>query len=129
MWKEKTSGRAAPATVFCVLMAIVVIVTTILFCRFIYLSLFAKDMLNGAWTYDGVTTYAFDGKGNGSLILDSASYPFTYVLDESTISIVFENEAVSDIEYAVEVVNDTLLLTTTNTQESCLTFTKVEAGD
>ena len=37
-----------------------------------------SDPLTGTWDYDSNTTYQFDGKGSGEMLLTSATYDFSY---------------------------------------------------
>lgn len=124
--RKKPVLRREIAVVLCILFLLVVITSMVLLARYLYISLFAKDELQGTWTYDNVTSYAFDGKGEGSLIVDSASYPFTYRLEEDTLSIVFENSAAENATYIYEIQEDVLMLTPENTDGAgSLSFTRV----
>ena len=69
------------------------------------------DILKGQWSIDTVTSYSFDGRGNGSLILPEKEYAFRYELEGDSLSIDFENEAARDFQYTCILEGDTLTLT------------------
>lgn len=71
-----------------------------------------KDELNGVWCYDEVTSYEFDGNGDGALVLPSAQYAFRYEIDETHVSIDFEDDAANDASYDFLVESDVLTLKT-----------------
>lgn len=70
-----------------------------------------SDPLTGTWDYDGDTTYQFDGKGSGAMILTSATYDFSYQVKGDQLFIDFSNEAARDCAYTFSVNDNTLTLT------------------
>ena len=61
-----------------------------------------SDPLTGTWEYDSNTTYQFDGKGSGTMILTSATYDFSYQVKDDQLFIDFSNEAARDWQLAGE---------------------------
>ena len=72
---------------------------------------FGSDPLTGTWDYDSNTTYQFDGKGSGAMILTSATYDFSYQVKGNQLFIDFSNEAARDCTYTFSVNDNTLTLT------------------
>ena len=70
----------------------------------------SADALAGTWDFDGTTTYSFDGKGSGAMVLPSISYDFTYKIDGNTLVIDYINESVHDSTYEFTASGDTLTL-------------------
>lgn len=91
----------------------VIIVFSLLIVTFISLNLShgKADALKGMWSYDAVTVYNFDGKGNGELILPGAQYAFKYTLQDNTLHIDFEDDKVRDTEYTFSIEEEDLTLT------------------
>ena len=92
---------------------VVIIVFSLLIVTFISLNLShgKADALKGMWSYDAVTVYNFDGKGNGELILPSAQYTFTYSLKNDALHIDFADEKVRDTVYTFSIEKEDLTLT------------------
>lgn len=72
---------------------------------------FGSDPLTGTWDYDSNTTYQFDGKESGAMILTSATYDFSYQVKGNQLFIDFSNEAARDCTYTFSVNDNTLTLT------------------
>ena len=70
-----------------------------------------SDPLTGTWDYDSNTTYQFDGKGSGAMLLTSATYDFSYQVKDDQLFIDFSNEAARDCTYTFSVNDNTLTLT------------------
>lgn len=79
-----------------------------------------SDKLKGLWKLDVITSYEFDGKGEGRLIV-SGDFVFTYTIDGDKVSIDFKNSAARDITYTFKVEGDTLTLTEEYGKEFVLT--------
>ena len=45
----------------------------------------ATDALAGTWDLDSNTTYEFDGKGSGEMLLTLADYDFTYEIKDNQL--------------------------------------------
>ena len=70
----------------------------------------ATDALAGTWDLDSNTTYEFDGKGSGAMLLTLADYDFTYEIKDNQLYIDFVNESAHDATYEFSVKGDTLIL-------------------
>lgn len=70
----------------------------------------ATDALAGTWDLDSNTTYEFDGKGSGAMLLTIADYDFTYEIKDNQLYIDFVNESAHDATYEFSVKGDTLIL-------------------
>ena len=70
----------------------------------------ATDALAGTWDLDSNTTYEFDGKGSGEMLLTLADYDFTYEIKDNQLYIDFVNESAHDATYEFSVKGDTLIL-------------------
>ena len=70
----------------------------------------ATDALAGTWDLDSNTTYEFDGKGSGEMLLTLADYDFTYEIKDNQLYIDFVNESAHDATYEFSVKGDTLTL-------------------
>lgn len=68
------------------------------------------DVLSGTWVYDQYTKYQFDGYGKGCMCLDNAHYEYSYEIEDNTLSMDFENEAVHDCSYTFSVKDNTLTI-------------------
>ena len=68
------------------------------------------DALAGKWDFDGTTSYEFDGKGVGTMVLPSVSYDFKYEINGNELYIDFINESVHDSTYSFTVQTNTLTL-------------------
>lgn len=86
-------------------------VVILLFAVFISVMLSRGDALKGTWDLDGITAYQFDGKGKGSLNLPDSSYPFSYEITGSDVSIDFESDEARDMTYSFFAEKDKLTLT------------------
>lgn len=72
--------------------------------------LLEKDPLEGLWVCDEVTSYQFDGKGNGELILPGKAHPFEYTLEKENVTLRFEEE-ISEAVYQWKMEGETLIFT------------------
>ena len=70
-----------------------------------------SDPLSGTWDNNSSTIYQFDGKGNGAMLLTSATYDFSYQVKGDQLVIDFSNEAARDCTYTFSVNDNTLTLT------------------
>lgn len=70
----------------------------------------AINALAGTWDLDSNTTYEFDGKGSGAMLLTLADYDFTYEIKDNQLYIDFVNESAHDATYEFSVKGDTLIL-------------------
>lgn len=68
------------------------------------------DRFNGNWSVDGITSFEFDGKGNGILKVPTDEYKFTYILDKDQIYIYYESEEATDATYKYSFQDDKLNL-------------------
>lgn len=69
------------------------------------------DVLKGTWSIDGITSFWFDGRGEGTMILPSSEYSFHYEIDGTMLQIDFEDEYTTDAVYEFQIEKETLLLT------------------
>lgn len=63
----------------------------------------------GFWTIDGVTSYRFDGKGNGALVLPTKEYEFSYKKKDGRIYIDFIDDAAKDTAFKYTFKNGALV--------------------
>ena len=74
--KEKAAEKKATQVDFllyvvcCTIVLVLLIVLLVKGCS-------GSDPLTGTWDYDSNTTYQFDGKGSGEMLLTSATYDFS----------------------------------------------------
>ncbi len=82
-----------------IVISMLILLTTIIVSMLVSYNLSTKSYkhLKGLWDYDTVTMYEFDEKGNGTLVLPTKKYNFTYTADEDTITIDFEDEKAYEI--------------------------------
>ena len=69
-----------------------------------------KDPLAGTWHIDDVTSYRFNGRGKGALVLPNSEYEFTYEVEGNSLYIDFANEGAKDAEYVFQVSGGILTL-------------------
>lgn len=81
---------------------------------------FKSDKLEGTWHYDSVTSYQFDGKGGGKLILPEKEYPFSYKVSKDEVSIDFESEAARDCSYVFSTKGNQLTLASGREEDSVI---------
>ena len=117
--KPQTGGRRAAhgkkrERLAIALAAIAIVV--ILVVGFLLIKSLRKDELFGTWSYDSITVYYFDGKGNGELQLPLGNYEFRYQITDGTVSVDFVSEAAKDAQYAYEVQGNVLTLIGSNGQ-------------
>lgn len=109
--QEKTQGRRRrkkQSPVKHVVLAVLLILAAVLL---VLRGCTGGDVLKGQWSIDTVTSYSFDGRGGGALILPEKEYAFRYVLEGDDLSIDFENESARDFRYTCKLEGDTLTLT------------------
>ena len=68
------------------------------------------DEFNGNWSIDDVTSFEFDGKGNGILKVPTDEYKFTYKIDKNQIYMNYESEEATDASYEYSFQEDKLNL-------------------
>lgn len=88
----------------------IVIITVVCAAIGYYLLSDRYDDLRGTWTVDSITSFWFDGRGEGGMLLPSSEYMFHYEINEDIISIDFEDEGATDVVYEFQVEKDTLRL-------------------
>lgn len=73
---------------------------------------FKDDELVGTWVFDEATTFRFDGKGEGEMILPNKTYSFQYEMntEEKKVSIDFQDEKAEDYIYSYVVDEEYLTL-------------------
>lgn len=69
-----------------------------------------SDQLQGRWDLDGTTIYAFDGKGGGAMEVTGSKYEFHYQIQDTTVSIDFDQPQALDRTYTFNVHENTLTL-------------------
>lgn len=69
-----------------------------------------SDQLQGKWDLDGTTIYAFDGKGGGAMEVTGSKYEFHYQIQDTTVSIDFDQPQALDRTYTFNVHENTLTL-------------------
>lgn len=85
--------------------------------------------LLGSWKLDAATVYVFEKDGKGSMNLPLSQNPFTYTIEENTVSIDFEDESMTDRVYTFLVDGDVMILTFQSlgsAEDVSYTFTRVE---
>lgn len=70
-----------------------------------------KDVLAGVWDVDGITTYEFDGKGSGAMVLPSLCFDFNYTINGDELVIDFTSDELYDRTYIISVKDDILTMT------------------
>lgn len=85
----------------------ILLLLVVLLCR----SCLNKDQLEGLWSIDEITSYHFNGKGRGELILPENSYAFSYKIQDNQLKVDFKSEAARDFQYAFTVEGNRLTLT------------------
>ena len=60
----------------------------------------ATDALAGTWDLDSNTTYEFDGKGSGAMLLTLADYDFTYEIWAISLNV---NTAATDVSALLQI--------------------------
>ena len=66
--------------------------------------------ISGSWTIDGVTSYRFEEDGTGALILPEHEYLFEYSLEETELTLEFENSRISQAVFTITQEEDTITL-------------------
>lgn len=75
------------------------------------LSVFRRDGLQGIWRYDETTSYQFDGKERGMLMVSDAQYSFRYFTGDGRLKLDFEDEKIGSAEYDFFIEEENLTLT------------------
>lgn len=86
--------------------AIAVLIAMVLIIK----SLFSPDELKGTWSLDEATSYQFDGKENGAMLVSESEYKFTYDIKRKNLLIDYESDILVDGEYEFKVKKDVLIL-------------------
>lgn len=102
--KKRKQYRWIAILVAAIMVIFLAVLLIVIFCGL------GRDVLNGIWNLDDITVYQFDGKGNGSLNLPDNTYPFTYEINDNSLSIDFESKAARDITYTFTVREEKLVL-------------------
>ena len=68
------------------------------------------DEFKGIWFVDSITSFEFDGKGNGILKVPTDEYKFTYKIDKNQIYMNYEREEATDASYEYSFQEDKLNL-------------------
>lgn len=68
------------------------------------------DEFKGIWFVDSITSFEFDGKGNGILKVPTDEYKFTYKIDKNQIYMNYESEEATDASYEYSFQEDKLNL-------------------
>lgn len=105
--RKRRQRRKQHRLILCAAALLVLILLIVVFVK----GCSGSDQLTGTWDYDGNTTYQFDGKGSGAMLLTSATYDFSYQVKDAQLFIDFSNEAVRDCTYTFSVNDNTLTLT------------------
>ena len=105
--RKRRQRRKQRRLILCAAAMLVLVLLIILFVK----GCSGSDPLTGIWDYDSNTTYQFDGKGSGAMILTSATYDFSYQVKDDQLFIDFSNEAARDCTYTFSVNDNTLTLT------------------
>lgn len=69
------------------------------------------DKLQGVWALDDATSYEFDGKEKGAMMVSGSEYKFTYDITGKKLVIDYERDILVDGEYEFKVKKDVLTLT------------------
>lgn len=101
--RKKQKRRKKRVVLIVIAFVIVLIFTSVL------LITGRKDKLCGAWTFAD-STYAFDGKGRGSMDITAAKYSYTYKIKKDRLIIDFKEENIHDCTYGFSIDGNTLTL-------------------
>lgn len=77
--------------------------------------------LKGTWVLDQETSYIFDGKGRGVMLIDNEPHTFTYSAQGGVLGIDMDADDAADYEYNYTFAGNTLTLTR---DDNTLTLTK-----
>ena len=106
---NKRRKKANTAKILVILLLIIIVAIL-----FVIINISNKDIICGIWKYDDVTSYEFDGKGRGKLLLQTTDYEFKYNIVDNIIYIDFIDSNAKDSAYKFEIVNNNLFFTGTN---------------
>lgn len=66
--------------------------------------------LKGTWAYDETASMQFTGKSRGVITLADSEYPFTYSVEENTLTLSFDNAYIAGASYSFTAGDNTLTL-------------------
>ena len=107
--KQKTAGKSGDNKRFFLLVALLLLAAVVGF-GVGYVASHSNPNPRGTWVLDEVTAYRFDKDGTGALVLPDKEYPFRYRADDGTLTLDFEDEAVTDAVYQYRRERDRLIL-------------------
>ena len=70
----------------------------------------STNILEGTFIYNENVKYEFNSNSKGAMYDNETKYQYTYSIEENTLKMDFENEAVHDATYTFNIENDTLTL-------------------
>ena len=106
--RKKRARRQRQIAILCLTIAAVVVFIAMII--FIKKSL-GPDELKGTWALDESTSYQFDGKENGTMLISGTEYDFNYDIKKDQLFIDYESDILVDGEYTFKVKKDVLTLT------------------
>ena len=104
--RKRAKRRKAIAISIFTVAAVVVVIVMVLKIK----SLFGPDKLKGTWSLDEATSYQFDGKENGAMLVSGSEYKFTYDIKGKKLMIDYESDILVDGEYQFKVKKEVLTL-------------------
>ena len=104
--RKRAKRRKMIAISIFTVVAVAVLIAMVLMIK----SLFSPDELKGTWSLDEATSYQFDGKENGTMLVSGSEYKFTYDLKGKKLLIDYESDILVDGEYEFKVKKDVLTL-------------------
>lgn len=104
--KKLAKRRKAIAISIFTVTAVIVVIVMVLMIK----SLFGPDELKGTWSLDEATSYQFDGKENGAMLVSGTKYKFTYDIKGKKLIIDYESDILVDGEYEFKVKKEVLTL-------------------
>ena len=104
--KKLAKRRKAIAISIFTVTAVIVVIVMVLMIK----SLFGPDELKGTWSLEETTSYQFDGKENGAMLVSGSEYKFTYDIKGKKLMIDYESDILVDGEYEFKVKKDVLTL-------------------
>lgn len=125
--KGRLSGKTAKnrrVALFIAAAAVVVIVAAVVLIVLL-ISGSRPDALQGSYSVDDYTGYEFDGHGSGAMCLgESTRYEFTYTVEEDTLTLDYEDTAITNAVYTFRLEGDKLIITSQNSDAGTFTLTK-----
>ena len=101
--KRNTIKKAVLSVVIILIVAAVIILITTQFGK-------KSNALIGTWRYDEYTQYVFEKDGTGKLLVDDATYSYTYTVNGEKLILDFTDDIVMDCDYTFSINNATLTL-------------------